>query len=232
MRDLVQRGDWSDQERKDILDYCEADVAALAKLLPPMLRAYRSAASALARTLHGGGGQNGMGGRAGRRCQRWRAGAAELGGHIKRGRVIADIDADYGVFDGTTFKLDRFERYLAGERHPLASPAKRPTRSERRLLPGSRQARAAHRGAVAEQFRSLSQMRLSALAVGEDGRNRCLLSAPIPTGRNQPTIPNSSSARACGCALDQAATRRRPRLHRLVPARKSALRPPCRGTRL
>jgi DNA polymerase-1 len=39
MRDLILRGGpWSDAEREAILDYCESDVAALARLLPAMLR--------------------------------------------------------------------------------------------------------------------------------------------------------------------------------------------------
>jgi hypothetical protein len=38
MRDLILRGGpWSDAEREAILDYCESDVAALARLLPAML---------------------------------------------------------------------------------------------------------------------------------------------------------------------------------------------------
>src|SRR5215475_9555501 len=38
MRDLVLRGGpWTDAEREAILDYCESDVAALARLLPVML---------------------------------------------------------------------------------------------------------------------------------------------------------------------------------------------------
>jgi hypothetical protein len=38
MRDLVLRGGpWTDTERAAILDYCESDVAALARLLPAML---------------------------------------------------------------------------------------------------------------------------------------------------------------------------------------------------
>ena len=38
MRELVLRGGpWSDAERAEILDYCETDVAALARLLPAML---------------------------------------------------------------------------------------------------------------------------------------------------------------------------------------------------
>jgi hypothetical protein len=38
MRALVLRGGpWSEQEREAILSYCEQDVAALTRLLPPML---------------------------------------------------------------------------------------------------------------------------------------------------------------------------------------------------
>ena len=38
MRDLISRGGpWSDDERLAVLDYCETDVAALARLLPAML---------------------------------------------------------------------------------------------------------------------------------------------------------------------------------------------------
>lgn len=37
MRDLIlSRGPWNEVERQSILDYCESDVAALAKLLPAM----------------------------------------------------------------------------------------------------------------------------------------------------------------------------------------------------
>ena len=32
--------------------------------------------------------------------------------------LIAEIDVDYGVYEGTTFKLDRFERYLVREGIP------------------------------------------------------------------------------------------------------------------
>ena len=38
MRDLILRGGpWTDAERQAILDYCESDVVALARLLPAML---------------------------------------------------------------------------------------------------------------------------------------------------------------------------------------------------
>jgi hypothetical protein len=38
MRDLIMRGGpWTDDERTAILDYCESDVAALARLLPKMM---------------------------------------------------------------------------------------------------------------------------------------------------------------------------------------------------
>ena len=54
MRDLILRGGpWSDAERAAILEYCESDVAALARLLPVMLPRVRSAARTAARPLHG-----------------------------------------------------------------------------------------------------------------------------------------------------------------------------------
>ena len=36
-------------------------------------------------------------------------------------QLIAAIDADYGVFDGQTFKADRFEAFLARHGHPVAA---------------------------------------------------------------------------------------------------------------
>ena len=68
MRALVLRGGpWSDTERAAILDYCESDVAALARLLPAMLPNDRFAACPPAWPLHVGGGENGTQRRADRR---------------------------------------------------------------------------------------------------------------------------------------------------------------------
>src|SRR5262249_12506601 len=118
MRALALRGGpWTLDERKALLDYCEADVIALAKLLPRMLlhidlpRAllrgrYMIAAAriehvgvpidvpALATLRHF-----------------WAAIQDEL---------IRKVDADYNVYEGRTFKRARFEQWLA--RHGIPWP--------------------------------------------------------------------------------------------------------------
>jgi hypothetical protein len=116
MRDLVLRGgSWSDAERAAILDYCEGDVAALARLLPVMLpkidlpRAlmrgrYMAAAAKMER--------NGV-----------PIDTATLGQVKKRwldiqDQLIADIDINYGVYEGRTFKADRFAAWLAQNNIP------------------------------------------------------------------------------------------------------------------
>src|ERR1700722_18558271 len=102
-------------------------------------------------------------------------------------RLIAQIDQNYGVYNGRTFKADRWEAWLnaRGIRWP-------------RLSSGSlaldddtfREVARCHPevGPIRELRTSLSQLRLNELAVGSDGRNRCLLSAfGSRTGRNQPS---------------------------------------------
>ena len=122
MRTLIMRGGpWSDDERGRILDYCESDVEALARLLPAMLpridlpRAllrgrYMAAAAAME--------HNGVPidvGMLGQLREHWTDIQDEL---------IADIDVDcgYDVFDGRTFKVDRFEQYLVRSGIPWAGP--------------------------------------------------------------------------------------------------------------
>src|ERR1019366_5317457 len=110
MRDLILRGGlWSDAERAAILDYCESDVAALARLLPVMLPNID-----LPRALLRG---------------RYMVAAARIErhgvpidtntlGHLKchwsviQDQLIAEIDANFGVFEGRTFKADRFAAWL------------------------------------------------------------------------------------------------------------------------
>ena len=185
MRALILRGGpWSDTERAAILDYCESDVAALARLLPAMLplidlpRAllrgrYMIAAARMER--------NGV-----------PIDSATLG-RLKRhwldiqDQLISDIDADYGVFDGRTFKADRFAAWLgrvgipwprlASGRLDLSDDAFREVARAYSAVAPLRELRGA-----------LSEMRLSDLAVGRDGRNRTILSAfRARTGRNQPS---------------------------------------------
>lgn len=189
MRTLVMRGGpWSPQERCAILDYCESDVAGLARLLPAMLPTLD-----LPRALLRGRSMA-----AAARIER--AGVpmdvATLH-HLRRhwsaiqDDLIADIDAEYGVYDGRTFKADRFTgllqrlcipwRRLPSGAFDLSDDAFREAAQTYPVLTPLRELRA-----------SLSEMRLNNLAVGHDGRNRTLLSAfRARTGRNQPSNTRS-----------------------------------------
>ena len=185
MRDLVLRGGpWSDVERVAILGYCESDVAALARLLPVMLpnidlpRAlmrgrYMTAAARIER--------NG--------APIDTATLAKLKKHRLdiQDQLIADIDTNYGVYEGRTFKADRFAAWLAQNNIPW------PSLESGRLDLGDdtfrEMARAYPAVAPLRELRAtLSGMRLSDLAVGADSRNRAMLSAfRARTGRNQPS---------------------------------------------
>jgi DNA polymerase-1 len=189
MRDLAIRGGpYSADERRALTDYCASDVDAVCRLLARMsvdidlpralLRGWYMAAAAKMEfrgvpmdveaftTLRG----------------RW--------GNIQD-RLVAHIDANYRVYEGRTFKRDRFEQWL--ERACIQWP---------RLPSGAldlcddtfREMSKLHTAVapLRELRHSLSAMRLSDLAVGPDGRNRCLLSAfRARTGRNQPSNSRS-----------------------------------------
>ncbi len=101
--------------------------------------------------------------------------------------LIARVDKDFGVYDGRTFKSDRFAQYLEnrGIAWPCLSSGKlclddKTFKDMCKLYP--------ELNSLRELRNSLSRLRLSELAVGSDGRNRCLLSAfASQTGRNQPS---------------------------------------------
>jgi DNA polymerase I len=124
MRDLVLRGGpWSEQERIAILDYCESDVAALARLLHAILlrldlpRAlvrgrYMAAAAAMEHngvpvdvpTLD-------------RLRQNWTA---------IQDQLITDIDVDYRVFDGPHLQAGSLRSLPDPRRYSLGSARKWP----------------------------------------------------------------------------------------------------------
>ena len=112
MRTLVMTGGpWSDVERAQILDYCESDVEALARLLLAMSQRStcrgpscegRYMAAAAAMEHNGAPIDVDM--------------LGQLRGHWTgiQDALIADIDVccGYRVFDGRTFKVDWFGQYL------------------------------------------------------------------------------------------------------------------------
>ena len=185
MRELAMRGGpYTAAEQLALLDYCQSDVDALAKLLVAMLPKID-----LPRALLRG---------------RYMVAAAEMEwagipidvGHLNKlrlrwgqiqDRLIEVIDADFNVYNGTTFKADRFIEYLSHGDIPWP-----------RLGSGSLALDDATFKSMAVTYpqlwslselrRTLSKLRSENLAVGDDGRNRCLLSAfGSKIGRNQPS---------------------------------------------
>jgi hypothetical protein len=189
-RDLIlSGGPWSSDERSGILDYCQSDVEALGKLLPPLVRSLVDRPHWLAHALNRGRFMRAVaameyrgvpvnGPALDRLADRWE--------HLKTG-LIARICAEFPVFDGTTFKQDRFETLLADRAVPWPR-----TETGRLALDQEtfRQQVRAHPwlAPIREARDNLAQMRLSSLSVGEDGRNRTLLGAfGAKTGRNTPS---------------------------------------------
>jgi DNA polymerase I len=101
--------------------------------------------------------------------------------------LVAAVDADYGVYDGRSFREQRFAEYLA--RQGIAWPTLESGRLQLDDDTFREMAKAHPELLPLRELRvTLGQMRLSELAVGGDGRNRCLLSAfRARTGRNQPS---------------------------------------------
>lgn len=189
MRDLVLRGGpWTADEQTAILDYCSSDVEALARLLPAMLpqidlpRALlrgRYMASAAIMEHNGVPIDLPM-------LERLREGWAGI-----QDQLIAEIDRDYGVYEGRTFKRDLFANWLVAEGIPWP-------RLESGQLDLSdntfrQMARPYPQVSPLRELRSaLSDLRPNDLAVGKDGRNRTILSAfRSRTGRNQPSNTKS-----------------------------------------
>jgi DNA polymerase-1 len=112
---ILSKRAFSPSEQKAILDYCASDVLGLEALLPKMASA--------------------IDGRRALLCGRYMAAAARMeraGVPIDAGlhrelvenwsrikqRLVVETDDDYGIYDGQTFKSDRFERYLAARGIP------------------------------------------------------------------------------------------------------------------
>lgn len=186
MRDLAIRGGpFTADERQALLDYCAEDVSALERLLPRMLPRL-DLPRALLRGRYG-----------------WAVAAMEHRGipvdvpmfeHLRarwqeiRAALVAEVDARYGVFDGTTFKRDRFAAWLIANNIPCP----RLGSGQLQMDDDTFRSMAKAYPVVAElrELRSaLGKMRLfDDLAIGPDGRNRtAIMPFRARTGRNQPS---------------------------------------------
>lgn len=183
---ILTGGPWSSEQRRAILNYCADDVDACVRLflrmrelgdidLPSALWRGRFMAAA-ARMEHVGIPLD----RAlyERMLERWP--------HIQ-GELIRQVDSAYGCFEGTTFKLANFERYLRERGIPWP-------RTETGRISVSddvfrEQAKVRPEIAPLHELRgALSQMRSSKLAIGRDGFNRVVLGAyGTVTGRCAPS---------------------------------------------
>jgi hypothetical protein len=169
MRDLIlSGGPWSDAQWFEILEYCEADVVQLSKLLPAMLPNID-----LPRAL--------IRGRSMAAAARMEHNGAPIDVHtlrlietyretIKDG-LRREIDKDFGVYDGPCFREKKFADWL--KRRDIAWP--HDSRGRLRLDDETfrTMARAYPEVAPLRQLRAfLSETRSSSLPVGVDNRNR------------------------------------------------------------
>jgi DNA polymerase-1 len=185
MRQLAMRGaPWTNAERSALLAYCEGDVVALVKLLSAMLPTLDVDRALLrgrfmvaaARIEHTGLPIDMP------MLTTLRANWTEL-----KLAAITTIDRDFGVFEGTAFKVERWARWLAARDIPWPR-----LKSGALALDDDTFKEMVRRHPVLAPMRelrgSLSKLRLNDLAVGGDGRNRCLLSAfAAKTSRNLPS---------------------------------------------
>jgi hypothetical protein len=186
---VLRGGPWTDSERRDILDYCATDVVCLGPLMERMITGIQRTSQGFGQALLRG---------------RYTAAVARmeyvgtpidvatlemLRAHwcdIKLG-LIADIDKDYGVYEGTTFKTGLFAAWLDAE--GIAWPRTSTGRLQLDQDTFHDMVKTYPKlGPLKELRHALSGMRLEELAVGPDGRNRAMLSPfGAKTGRNTPS---------------------------------------------
>jgi len=186
MRNLAIRGGpFTAEERQALLDYCAEDVYALERLLPRMLPRL-DLPRALLRGRYG-----------------WAVAAMEHRGipidvpmfeHLRahwqdiQAALVAEVDARYGVFEGTTFKRDKFAGWLVANNIPW--PRLQSGQLDMRDDTFRSMAKAFPVIAELRELRAaLGKMRLfDDLAIGPDGRNRTgIMPFRARTGRNQPS---------------------------------------------
>jgi hypothetical protein len=185
MQKAIGEGTWPGRfTPKEILDYCEGDVEALTRLLPAMLPGID-----LPRALLRGRYMPAVAAMeyAGIPIDTEMLERLRLSWSPIQGELIAAVDHDYNVYDGRTFKVDRFARWLAEQ--GISWPRLESGGLDLKDDTFRQMARIYPRVSPLRELRSsLAELRLNALAVGQDGRNRALLSAfNTRTGRNAPS---------------------------------------------
>jgi DNA polymerase-1 len=202
MRELILRGGpWTAKEQADILEYCSSDVDALARLLPAILPAILDKKHGLGHALLRGRSMAALA-----RIEyngvpidlttleRLRTGWTDI-----QEQLVAEIDQEYGVYDGRTFKAERFADFLV--RNDIPWPRLSTAALDLSDRTFREMARAHPRVAPLRELRSsLSAMRLGDLALTAAIERSFRLSRPAQVETNLRTR-NSSSGRQPGCAV-------------------------------
>jgi hypothetical protein len=189
LRELAQKVHFTDSEKFQLLDYCQQDVETTLKLLIAMKSVIPNLPQALIRG-------------------RYMVAAAtverlgipidtELLGLLKENwdnikqDLIRSVDADFLVYEAGSFKSDRWREYC--RRSGIAWPELGSGKPDLKDDTFRQMAKLHPKINPIKELRStLEQMKLNSLTVGEDGRNRYLLSAfSSITGRNQPSNTKS-----------------------------------------
>jgi DNA polymerase-1 len=185
MRNLVMRGGpWSADEMHDILDYCESDVLALSKLFPKVVHKqefdrliFYSSYHKAAAYIESVGVPIDVDVLTDLQANR----------DLIQQRLIEVVDKDFGVYEGTTFKIERFKALClahgvvwpmlpSGEWDLKKETFKRMSAIYPWLEP------------VYQLRKTLALLRSPELPVGTDGRNRVLSSLyRTKTSRNAPS---------------------------------------------
>lgn len=172
------------EQRAALLDYCESDVDGLCRLWPAMrdridlpralIRGRFMAALAAVE-------RNGI------PLDAPALASIREAWPTIRPQLIAAVDREFGVFEGETFNMAKFEAYLAARRIPWPRTAS--GRLELRDKTFKARAEMHPELQPLRQLRdTLGALKLFDLDVGEDGRNRTILGAfGSKTGRNQPS---------------------------------------------
>jgi hypothetical protein len=184
-REIILRdGPWTEEEKTGILDYCESDVDCLARLLPifPILN--------LGHSLLRGSYM---------RADAWMCHRgvpidkplfSEMSSHWPeiRQEIIDDLNMRYPFFEGSRFRKKLLAQWIEerGIQYWPGTPTGQLCTDAKTL------STIAERCPEAAEFCAtkvtLDQLKTFKLAVGDDGRNRCMLSAfRSKTSRNQPS---------------------------------------------
>lgn len=185
MRDRILQGPpFNEQDKQDILDYCETDVVATTALFKAMYKNLD-----YERALYRGQYMHAV-------AKMERAGIpidtekfnlfVQHWEQIKE-RLIQDINKEYDVYEGTTFKAAKFEAYL--NKYGIHWPR---TEKGNLMMDDETFRDMVKTYPELQQLRDarfiLGKLKLIGLTNGADGRNRVMLSAfRTKTGRNAPS---------------------------------------------